>query len=91
MIILPTPFCAPPSSVKFEIIGEALNRALRLDPSLGDQISDTRRIISFRNVLIHGYASISDEVVWGVVEVNLPKLRQEVDRLLSESESAPAG
>jgi len=32
------------------------------------------RIISFRNRLIHGYATIADEVVWGVLETNLPCL-----------------
>jgi uncharacterized protein YutE (UPF0331/DUF86 family) len=30
---------------------------------LADQISHCRQIIAFRNRLIHGYASIADEVV----------------------------
>jgi len=67
---------------QFEVIGEALNQALRVDPQLSEQISDTARIIAFRNRLIHGYADISDETVWGVIETNLPALRGEVDRLL---------
>ncbi len=67
---------------QFEIIGEALNQALRLDPSLESQISDTGRIIAFRNRLIHAYASIADQVVWGVLETNLLVLRQEVQALL---------
>jgi uncharacterized protein with HEPN domain len=39
----------------FEIIGEALTRIKRFDETLLDAISETHRIIGFRNVLIHGY------------------------------------
>jgi hypothetical protein len=34
--------------------------------------------------LIHGYASVANEVVWGVVEGNLGALRREVQALLDE-------
>ncbi len=69
---------------QFEIVGEALNQLLRLEPALASRISDTRRIISFRNRLIHGYDSLADEIVWGVVETNLPVLRREIGTLLDE-------
>ena len=68
----------------FEIIGEALIGLLRVAPELTQRLSDTRRIIAFRNRLIHGYASVADEVVWGVVETNLPVLRREVAELIAE-------
>lgn len=71
---------------QFEIIGEALNQMLKRDASLTMYISDHRRIIAFRNRLIHGYADIDHEVVWGVLETNLPTLRREVETLLSEGE-----
>ncbi len=71
---------------QFEIIGEALRQLVRLDPSLSSRISDSRRIIAFRNRLIHGYASVSNEVVWGVLEASLPTLRREVQALLEEPE-----
>jgi uncharacterized protein with HEPN domain len=70
---------------QFEIIGEALNQALRLDPTLADRISHSGRIIAFRNRLIHGYAFIADEVVWGVLETHLPTLHKEVTALLSDA------
>jgi uncharacterized protein with HEPN domain len=41
--------------------------------------------VAFRNRLIHGYASVADEVVWGIVERNLTVLRNEVASLLNES------
>jgi uncharacterized protein with HEPN domain len=69
---------------QFEVIGEALGQALRLDPSLSSKISNTGRIIAFRNRLIHGYASIADEVVWGILEANLPILQKEVVALLGD-------
>ena len=36
-------------------------------------------------MLIHGYASVDDRLVWDVVEAKLPVLRREVDALLGES------
>jgi uncharacterized protein with HEPN domain len=64
---------------QFEIIGEALNRLKKVDPGLLVRISDYGRIIGFRNVLVHGYDIISDEIVWDIVETKLPRLRQEID------------
>ncbi len=69
---------------QFEIIGEALGRLLEIAPELSERISDSRRIISFRNRLIHGYASLADDIVWGIVEGNLPKLTEEIQQLFEE-------
>jgi uncharacterized protein with HEPN domain len=71
---------------QFEIAGEALGQALRIDPELTGQIRDSARIIAFRNRLIHGYTSIAPEVVWGVLEANLQTLIDDVEVLLNESE-----
>jgi len=71
---------------QFEIIGEALNQASRADPSLLDRIGDARRIIAFRNRLVQGYMSVSDEVVWGVVEASLPRLVAEVAAVFAREE-----
>jgi len=46
---------------QFGIIGEALNQALRIDPNLKSRISNTEKIISLRNRLIHAYFAISNE------------------------------
>jgi uncharacterized protein with HEPN domain len=73
---------------QFEIIGEALNQALRIDAALTGQISHTGRIVAFRNRLIHGYASVADEVVWGILETHLPTLHREVTALLDAPEES---
>ncbi len=72
---------------QFEIVGEALNQMLRIDSGLAARITNTGRIIAFRHRLSHGYASISNEVVWGVLETYLPALRKEVKTLLDELSS----
>jgi uncharacterized protein with HEPN domain len=69
---------------QFEIIGEALARLARLDPQTASRISEYRRIIAFRNILIHGYAQIDERLVWGVLEAKLLTLAQEVKNLLEE-------
>jgi uncharacterized protein with HEPN domain len=68
---------------QFEVIGEALRPMREIEPGLVDKIADARRIISFRNVLIHGYASVSNQTVWEVLTTDLPRLRTESDELLS--------
>ena len=69
---------------EFEVIGEAMAQLARLDGALADRITGSRRIIAFRNVLIHGYADVDDRLVWGVVEANLPTLAREIETLSNE-------
>ena len=74
---------------QFEIIGEALSQACRVDPRLPDRVSHCRQIIAFRNRLIHGYATVADEVVWDIVEGYLPTLVREVTGLLGKEAEQP--
>ena len=65
-----------------EIIGEAMSRILKEDNHI--QISNSRKIVDVRNRIIHGYDSVSDDVIWGIVIKNLPVLQKEVEVLLGE-------
>ena len=65
-----------------EIIGEAMSRILKEDNHL--QISNSRKIVDVRNRIIHGYDSVSDDVIWGIMIKNLPVLQKEVEVLLGE-------
>lgn len=69
---------------QFEIIGEALAQLSRLDETLVARISEYRRIIAFRNILIHGYAQVDDRIVWDIIETKLPVLRREIAVLLEQ-------
>ena len=71
---------------QFEIIGEALNRLDKNDPTTGKRISQKSQIIAFRNILVHGYDKVDDQVVWNIVEQSLPKLYTEVLGLLPDEE-----
>ena len=67
---------------EFEIIGEAMNRVLKLEPSI--RISDARKIVDFRNFVIHDYNRIDNQLVWQTAQSKLPQLIEEVSSLLSE-------
>jgi len=43
---------------KFAIIGEALNRLHQTHPEIAARIPSLREIVSFRNLVIHGYAPV---------------------------------
>lgn len=72
---------------QFEIIGEALNQLSKLDASLAARIPDLPRIVAFRNILIHGYATVDDALVWQVFTERVPELAAVLRRLLDEAES----
>ena len=72
---------------KFGVIGEALSQLLRNFPGYRDTITLVGDIIAFRNQIVHGYATIRDDMVWEIVQVYLPRLREEVARMLTEQNS----
>jgi uncharacterized protein with HEPN domain len=71
---------------KFEIIGEALNRIKQCAPGALHKIREHRSIISLRNILIHGYDTIDDRIVWGVIQEDLDNLLEDVIRLMRETD-----
>lgn len=70
----------------FEIIGEAVGRLTKVDPPTAARIGQYQQIISFRNVLIHGYDLIDEAQVWEVIHSNLPTLEAEVTAILAEAD-----
>lgn len=70
---------------QFGIIGEALSRLAKDDQDVAAGIPDYGKIIAFRNILIHGYATVDDRIVWGVIENHLATLQAAVQRLISAS------
>jgi uncharacterized protein with HEPN domain len=65
-----------------EIIGEATNRILQKNDTI--ELSNSRKIVDTRNRIIHGYDSVSDEIIWGIVVQYLPVLKIEIQQLLGE-------
>jgi uncharacterized protein with HEPN domain len=69
---------------EFIIIGEALRNAIAADPVLATQITDSRSIIGFRNIVVHGYATVDRDFVWGFIQTDLPRLVEEVQQYLRD-------
>ena len=65
----------------FEIVGEALSQLSKIDLPLADKITDRRKILSFRNVLIHGYSAVNHELTGDIVQRDLPVLVRELGDL----------
>lgn len=69
---------------QFEIIGEAVSQLTKLDMDTVTKISEYQRIISFRNILVHGYAQVDDKIVWDLLQTKLPDLNRQIKSLLGE-------
>jgi uncharacterized protein with HEPN domain len=67
---------------EIEIIGEAVNRILKGLPNI--EITSAIKIIDQRNLIIHAYDNINNEMIWTVVVKHLPLLKKEVEHLLSK-------
>ena len=67
---------------EFEIIGEAMNRILKIDQDF--PIKHARRIVDLRNWVIHGYDKVDDIIIWGIISKDLGELRKEIKDLLGE-------
>jgi uncharacterized protein with HEPN domain len=63
---------------KFGVVGEALSQLLRHFPQFRDKITLVGDIVAFRNQIVHGYATVRDDIVWEIVQVYLPRLQSEV-------------
>jgi len=71
---------------EFIIIGEALKVIAQRDPQLFAVIPEGRQIIDFRNLLTHEYLNVSDQVVWGAIQTDLPVLIEHCTQLLNQFE-----
>ena len=65
-----------------EIIGEAMNRILKEYRDIA--ITNSRKIVDARNYIIHGYDSLSADILWSIVINHLPKLKEEVQMILEQ-------
>ena len=72
---------------QFEIIGEALGQLARSHPDVASRIDDLPRIVAFRNILIHGYATVDVTLVWEVATQRLDPLIDLLDGLLTDPDT----
>jgi len=67
---------------QFGIIGRALAQFEKADPATAGQIPSLRNIVRFRDTVIHDYAIVDDDIVWRIVQEDLPRLRRAIGKLL---------
>ena len=82
-----TPMMQRAIQMNISIIGEATNKLLKIAPEI--PITKARKIVDTRNYMIHGYDSVSHDMVWSIVITHLPLLKEEVVRILTEIGTKP--
>lgn len=60
-----------------EIIGEAIRKIIEIDPAI--EITSAKNIIGLRNIISHAYDSVEPEMIWGIIQNNIPILAEEIN------------
>ena len=66
-----------------EIIGEAIKKVPEEVRKEHPKV-EWKKIGSLRDILIHEYFGVDDEILWDIVQHKLPKLKNQVESLLKE-------
>ncbi|MCB0759992.1 MAG: DUF86 domain-containing protein [Flavobacteriales bacterium] len=59
-----------------EIIGEAVRKLLEISPDIG--LSSAKKIIGLRNIIAHAYDSVEPELIWAIIQRDIPRLQEEI-------------
>lgn len=51
---------------------------------IAEQIGEVGRIVAFRNMLVHGYFKLVDDIVWTIISDDLAKLTTHAAAILNE-------
>ena len=62
------------------IIGEAVNKFEILHPE--ESLDNARKIVGFRNRLIHAYDAVDSSMIWAILKKHLGPLKEEVSKKL---------
>jgi len=68
---------------QLEIIGEAANQLTEHFKKLYTEVQ-WREIVGLRNILIHEYFGIDTKIVWDILQIDLPKLKIQVEEILKQ-------
>lgn len=64
-----------------EIMGEAMNQALKINPSL--PVTSARKVVDTRNFVIHAYDSLREDILWAIVIRHMPLIKKEIEEILA--------
>ena len=68
------------------IIGEAVSRLSEDFKKENSQIN-WRQVKDFRNVIVHDYFGIDNNIVWDIIQFNLSDLLNDANSVLNEEKS----
>lgn len=66
------------------IVGEAVAQLQKVSPGILGSQDEVRQIIAFRNILVHGYYTVSHDIVWTIVSVKVPLLQRHAAERLGQ-------
>ena len=66
-----------------EIIGEACKQIPQTMRNKYPEIP-WQRIIGVRNVIVHEYAAVDIEIIWGTVKNDLPVLKNQIQQIITD-------
>ncbi len=66
-----------------EIIGEAIKHVSKETKSRYPDVK-WRKIAGFRDIVAHHYFGVSDEIVWDVVQNEIPLLAKQIERIIGD-------
>lgn len=66
-----------------EIIGEAMNRILKIEPQIN--VASARKIVDTRNYVIHAYDSLKPDILWAIVINHIPRLKADILRIINDN------
>ncbi len=69
---------------ELSIVGEAVSQAARHFPDLEESIGPARQIVGFRNRIVHEYTEVDTEIVWAIVQNEVPRLLEKSESLLGD-------
>ena len=72
---------------RLQHISAAIDRILRYtsEKTYDDIVADWKMVKGMRNYIVHEYFQVDDIVVWDVVKNNIPELREQINRYLSDT------
>ena len=59
-----------------EITGEAVKKLIECDTEI--KLPNSSKIIGLRNIISHAYDSVDDELLWSIIQKNVPELNLNV-------------
>ncbi|SFT98490.1 Uncharacterized conserved protein, contains HEPN domain [Algoriphagus locisalis] len=62
-----------------EIIGEAVRKLTEQNPNMA--LSSIKKIIGLRNMISHAYDSIDNELIWAIIQKDIPILNDKIKKL----------